>query len=83
MEWVPEMSAVGIHLHLSPSSLEVSYYNRVDGQPSPCTFYRKLGRTLEAIGLTAGVREACLPACADVARGGLAPAGPKVPARSR
>ena len=39
-------------------------------QATASTFYRKLDETLEAIGFTAGVREICLPAYADAARGG-------------
>lgn len=39
-------------------------------QATASTFYRKLDQTLEAIGFTAGVREVCLPAYADAARGG-------------
>jgi len=34
------------------------------------TFYRKLDETLDRIGFTAGVREICLPAYADAAKGG-------------
>jgi len=34
------------------------------------TFYRKLDETLDRIGFTEGVREICLPAYADAARGG-------------
>lgn len=39
-------------------------------QATASTFYRKLDETLDAIGFTAGVREICLPAYADAARGG-------------
>lgn len=39
-------------------------------QATASTFYRKLDQTLAAIGFTAGVREICLPAYADAARGG-------------
>jgi len=34
------------------------------------TFYRKLDATLDSIGFTTGVREICLPAYADAAKGG-------------
>src|SRR5690606_29584560 len=39
-------------------------------QATASTFYRKLDETLDAIGLTAGVREICLPAYAEAAKGG-------------
>ena len=39
-------------------------------QATASTFYRKLDQTLDAIGFTAGVREICLPAYAEAARGG-------------
>lgn len=39
-------------------------------QATASTFYRKLDETLDAIGFTAGVREICLPAYAEAAKGG-------------
>jgi transposase len=39
-------------------------------QATASTFYRKLDETLDSIGFAAGVREVCLPAYADVSRGG-------------
>lgn len=39
-------------------------------QATASTFYRKLDETLDSIGFAAGVREVCLPAYADISRGG-------------
>lgn len=39
-------------------------------QATASTFYRKLDATLDSIGFAEGVREICLPAYADIARGG-------------
>jgi hypothetical protein len=39
-------------------------------QATASTFYRKLDETLDAIGFAQGVREICLPAYADMSRGG-------------